>query len=113
MPDREINIITDWMVGSPIIIRGVMNGKIFVNNGTVLQFEPNQILQYSHLSSISRLTDRPENYSIVEFRLQPIENQTTLALTLDNFPTEAIYQHLAFYWNVTIEVLKRTIEEQA
>jgi hypothetical protein len=44
--------------------------------------------------------------------LQPIEKQTALALTLSNFPTESIYQHLAFYWTVTLEALKRMIEER-
>lgn len=112
MPDIEINIITDWAVGSPMLIRGNMNGKNFENNGTVLQFETEKTLQYSHLSSLSRLPDQPENYSLIEFRLQPIEKQTALALTLSNFPTESIYQHLAFYWNVTLEALKRMIEEQ-
>lgn len=113
MPDIEIDIITDWAVGGPMIIRGYMNGKKFENNGIVLQFEPEKIVQYSHLSSISRLPDRPENYSLVEFRLQPIENQTTLILTLSNFPTESIYQHLTFYWNVTLDVLKRMIEGES
>ena len=110
--DIEININTDWKVGSPMVIRGNMNGKNFENNGTVLQFETEKTLRYSHLSSISRLPDQPESYSIVEFRLQPIENQTILTLTLSNFPTESIYKHLAFYWNVTLEVLKRMIENK-
>jgi uncharacterized protein YndB with AHSA1/START domain len=112
MPDSEINVLTDWTVGSPMIIRGHMNGKDFENNGTVLQFEPEKALQYSHLSSISRLPARPENYSLVEFGLHPIEKQTTLTLTLRNFPTESIYQHLTFYWNGTLGILKRVIEEQ-
>jgi len=112
MPDMEINITTDWRVGSPLVIRGNMNGKNFENNGTVLQFEPEKTLQYSHLSSISRLADRPENYSIVGFTLNPTEAQTILTLTLSNFPTESIYKHLAFYWNVTLEVLKKLIESQ-
>ena len=111
MPDIEINIITDWAVGSPMLIRGNINGKNFENTGTVLQFEAERTLQYSHLSSISRLPDRSENYSLVEFRLRPIEKQTALALTLSNFPTESIYQHLVFYWNATLEVLKRMSEE--
>jgi uncharacterized protein YndB with AHSA1/START domain len=112
MPDVDITISTDWNVGSPMMIRGTMNGKNFENRGTVLQFEPEKTLRYSHLSSISRLPDRPESYSVVEFRLQPVENQTNLTLTLSSFPTESIYQHLVFYWNVTLEVLKRLIEEQ-
>ena len=31
MPDLEIDIVTDWKVGSPMIIRGTMNGKNFEN----------------------------------------------------------------------------------
>jgi uncharacterized protein YndB with AHSA1/START domain len=112
MFDTEINIMTDWKVGSPIVIRGNMDGKNFENNGTVLQFEIEKILQYTHLSSLSRLPDKPENYSVLEFRLAPMESQTALTLTLSNFPTESIYKHLAFYWNVTLEVLKRMLEEE-
>jgi uncharacterized protein YndB with AHSA1/START domain len=110
MSDIEIDIITDWKVGSPMVIRGNMNGKNFENKGRVLQFEPEKTFQYSHLSSLSRLPDQPENYSLIEFRLEPLENQTILTLTLSNFPTESIYKHLAFYWNVTLEVLKKMIE---
>jgi uncharacterized protein YndB with AHSA1/START domain len=110
MPDIEITISTDWTVGSPMIIRGNMNGKNFENIGTVLQFDPEKTLQYSHLSSLSRLPDRLENYSLVAFRLEPMEKQTVLTLTISNFPTESIYQHLAFYWNVTLEGIKRLIE---
>ncbi len=111
MSETEINIITDWKVGNPIVIRGNLHGIHFENKGTVLQFELEKILQYNHLSSLSRLPDKPENYSVVEYRLAPIENQTTLTLTLSNFPTETIYKHLAFYWNVTLEILKRMIEQ--
>jgi uncharacterized protein YndB with AHSA1/START domain len=110
MSDIDIEIITDWKVGSPIEIRGTMNGKDFENKGTVLQFKPERALQYSHLSSLSRLPDRPENYAVVAFRLNPPGDQTTLTLTLSNFATESIYKHVAFYWNVTLEVLKQMIE---
>ena len=113
MPDDvEINISTDWEVGSPMVIRGNMNGRNFENNGTVLKFEPEKTLEYSHLSSMSRLPDQPESYSIIEFGLQPMEDLTVLTLTISNFPTESIYKHLAFYWNVTLEVLKRMIENK-
>lgn len=112
MPDIEMTVITDWTIGSPMIILGRMNGKNFENRGKVLQFTPETLLQYSHLSSISRLPDQPESYSLIEFQLQPDENKTILTLTISNFPTLSIYQHLAFYWNVTLEVLKRKIEKK-
>jgi uncharacterized protein YndB with AHSA1/START domain len=110
--ETEINILTDWIVGDPIIMRGKLHRMKFENKGRVLQFEREKILQYSHLSSLSRLPDEPNSYSILEFRLTPIDHGTSLTLTLSNFPTEAILKHLVFYWNVTLEILKRKIEEQ-
>lgn len=110
--DIQISISTDWKVGNPMVIRGNMGGKDFENNGMVLQFEPEEVLRYSHLSSLSKLPDQPESYSIIEFKLKPTETRTILTLTLSNSPTESIYKHLVFYWNVTLEVLKRMIEKQ-
>ena len=111
MSETEIDILTDWKVESPIILRGRLHGIKFENKGRVLQFEPEKILQYSHLSSLSRLPDRTENYSVLDFRLATNEPQTALTLTLSNFPTESIDKHLAFYWNVTLEIFKRLMEE--
>lgn len=112
MPDAKLEILTEWQVGGPIVIRGHMNGKEFENRGTVVQFEPDKALQYTHLSSISRLPDRPESYSLFAFSLKPSGNQTILGLTVRNFPNESIYKHLAFYWNVTLEIIKRRLEGQ-
>jgi len=109
-PEIGIEIITDWKVGSPIIIKGFHHMK-FVNKGTVLQFEPSQVLQYNYLSSLSRLPDSPENYSIIGFRLAPLEHHTSLTLTISNFPTEIIFKHVDFYWRNTIVILKSFIEK--
>lgn len=109
--DTEIEIITDWKVGNPFLIRGTLHRIKFENKGKVLQFEPEKILQYSHLSSLSRLPAQPENYSIVDFRLTPEGTLTVLTVTLSNFPRESIYKHLDFYWNVTLEIFKRKLEE--
>ena len=113
MSELEIEILTDWKVGNLVVIRGKLHGIKFENKGRVLQFEPEKILQYSHLSSLSRLPDKPENYSVFDFRLTPKEDLTLLTLTVSNFPTESIFKHLAFYWNVTLEIFKRTIEEHS
>ena len=111
MAEEEIAIITDWKVGAPIFIKGDAHWVYFENKGIVLQYEPEKVLQYSHLSSLSKLPDASENYSLIKFNLVSIENQTTLTLSLSNFPTESIYKHLAFYWNTTLELLKAFIEK--
>ena len=35
----------------------------------------------------------------------------SLTLTITNFPTEAIYKHLDFYWRTALEVFKRFVEQ--
>ena len=112
-PELNLEVVTDWQVGSPIIMKGFHHVR-FENHGTVLHVQPNTFLQYTHLSSISRLPDRPENYTRIAFRLSPSDDgATSLNVELENFPTDSIFRHLDFYWRVTIEVLKRFIETSA
>ena len=113
MGESEMNleITTDWNVNSPIIVNGFHHAK-FQNKGTVLKHEPNRILEYSHLSSLSRLEDKHENYSILRFELSRLKQQTALTLTIQNFPTETIYKHLCFYWRATVDKIKTISEQQ-
>jgi uncharacterized protein YndB with AHSA1/START domain len=110
-PVMGIEITTDWKIGSPIIVKGRHNNVDFENNGSILKFEPESILSYSHLSSISGLPDRAENYTIIEFRLlRAGENSTSLTVNVSNFPAESAFEHWQYYWRITIGVLKRLIE---
>jgi uncharacterized protein YndB with AHSA1/START domain len=109
-PGMELEILTDWAVGSSIVVTGFHHIK-FENTGTVLRFEPDRALTYTHLSSLSRLPDHPDNYSVMEFTMKGSERTTTLTLTLSNFPTESIYKHLDFYWRTTINILKKFLED--
>lgn len=104
-PDMNMEIFTDWKIGNSIAIKGFHHVK-FENKGTILQFEPNRILKYDYLSSISRLPNRPENRTAIEFKLALLKNQTLLTVIASNFPTESIFKHVDFYWNGTIGILK-------
>ncbi len=114
MLDSEIEIVTTWEVGSPIIIsvQAESHKADFKNTGVVLQFVENSVLEYSHLSSLSQLPEQDENYTLIKFTLQQEENHTRLELDLSNFPTESTYKHIEFYWSITLEVLKRFVEER-
>lgn len=108
-PEMKIEVITDWRTGSPIVIKGFHHVK-FENKGTVLQFKPVEGLKYNYISSLSRLEDAPENYTVIEFILTPFEQETTVTLTLSNFPTEAIFRHVGFYWKTTMHIMKKLAE---
>lgn len=114
MSESAIEIVTTWEVGSLITINAdaISFKTAFTNTGVVLQFEKDHVLEYSHLSSLSRLPDLPENYTLIKFTLQQEEDYTLLELNLGNFPTESHYKHIDFYWAVTLEVLKRFVEER-
>jgi uncharacterized protein YndB with AHSA1/START domain len=104
-PEMALEIITDWTLGSPIVMQGFHHIH-FENKGTILHCEPLTALQYNYLSSISRLPDTPENYTIVSFQLTPAGAQTVLSVLLENFPTEAILKHVDFYWRTAVVLLK-------
>src|SRR5690606_15602797 len=108
-PAMELEILTTWETGSPIIIKGFHHTR-FENKGTVLEYTVDQVVSYDFLSSVSRLPDTKENHTVLRFILTPDENSTTLALIISNFPTETIYQHLNFYWNGTLMLLKKHVE---
>lgn len=109
--DMEIDIITDWKPGSPILMNGIMHGMKFKNTGMILQCEPEKILQYTHRSSLSRLPDVPGSYCMFTFQLTPVADGTTLHLVITNFPTETILRHLDFYWRSALAVMKAAIEK--
>ncbi|MDH7463714.1 SRPBCC domain-containing protein [Chitinophagaceae bacterium 26-R-25] len=109
-PDMQLEVQCNWVVNEPIIIRGFNHIK-FENKGVVLQFHKNSRLRYSHLSSISRLTDEQDNYSILDFILVAATDGTELQLNITNFPTEVIRKHLEFYWRATVVKIKKMAEE--
>jgi uncharacterized protein YndB with AHSA1/START domain len=110
-PEMKIEVETEWKVNSPIFIRGFHHVE-FENKGTILRYDKEKKLSYTHLSSISRLPDKAENYTILEFTLTPDGNSTLLTLDIVNFPTESIRKHLEFYWRTTILTIKDVIERQ-
>lgn len=108
-PEMDLDVVTDWVVGGPIEVRGFLH-KRFVNTGVVVVCDPPRALRYTHLSSISRLPDVPESYTTLDFRLAPDGAQTTLTVTISGFPTTSIFKHLDFYWRGTLSILQRFVE---
>lgn len=110
-PEMNIRVHTDWFVGNHISIKGIHHIP-FENKGTVLECIPQKVLQYTHLSSISGLSDSKENYTLITFLLAPEKGRTILTVRIENFPTKSIYKHMDFYWRGTITILKNLIERQ-
>lgn len=110
LTDAEVDIISDWKTGSPLVIRGNLHGLPFENRGVILQFEPGKVLQYTHWSTLSGHDDVPENYSTITFHLSPEPGGTSLAFTQSGFASEVIYRHFNFYWNTALDLVRRLNE---
>jgi uncharacterized protein YndB with AHSA1/START domain len=102
---------TDWQPGSPIIWRGVYQGKSYEDKGRVLDVEPHQLLKFTHFSPMSGLPDKPESYHTLTFRLDEHGQTTRVLLTQDNNGDEAEAQQAAENWQMMLGGLKKTVEE--
>lgn len=109
-PEMALEVETNWIVGQPIVIRGFHHVS-FKNTGNVVAFEPTERLAYTHLSSLSRLPDKPENHTTLEFLLNAEGNVTSLAFHAFRFPSASIFKHLEFYWRGTLEILRQHVEQ--
>jgi hypothetical protein len=89
----------------------MLYNKPYEDKGNILKFEPEKLFSYNYWSKLSSLADEPGNYSVIEFRLSPVGNQTELTLTQSNFKLDTMYRHFNFYWTVTLDRLKKTIEK--
>jgi len=62
-------------------------GKKYQDKGIVLKFEPGRDMEYTYWSSWSRLPDTPENHSIIPITVEPVGEDTGLALNHGHFPS--------------------------
>ncbi len=105
-------VVTDWQEGNPIRWKGEWQGKEYEDRGTILQFEPEKRLQYSHYSPLSGTPDVPESYHIVTVDLMPEGDQTRVTLAQDHNATEEEREHSKQNWNMMLADLKKFLEQQ-
>jgi uncharacterized protein YndB with AHSA1/START domain len=67
-----------WQVGDPISFSGEFEGKKYVDKGVITKINAPTLLEYTYLSSWSSLQDIPENYKLVEYKLESNTNDETL-----------------------------------
>ena len=103
-------VITDWQVGSPIIYRGVWQGKPYEDKGKVLNVVPEKLLVSTFWSSLSGLPDTPENYKTVQYELSRTGATTNLTVSQDNNDSEEEVQHSEQNWKMVLDGIKKLLE---
>ena len=104
------NVSSDWKVGSPIIYKGVYEGKAYQDKGEVLKAEPEKILLMTHWSPLSGTPDTPENYHQVKYELSPENGGTQLTITQDNNSSEEEQAQNSKFWQTALDSIKKLLE---
>lgn len=104
------DLVTDWTVGQPIYFRGEWEGNPYEDKGTVLQFQPQKMLQYDYYSSFSEKEDIPENYQTITYELEPQNGGTLLKITQTNMGSEEQKQHSEQNWDMVLQEMKKLVE---
>jgi len=103
-------VITDWQVGSPIIYKGVWEGKPFEDKGKVLQVEEDKLLVSTFWSALSGLPDLPENYQTVRYELSTENGGTKLTIVQDNNASQEAAQQSEQNWKTVLQGMKKLLE---
>lgn len=104
---------TDWQVGSTVKFSGEYEGTKYVDKGTVLENDPQQLLRYTYWSSMGGVEDEPENYVTVSYKLTSKGASTLLEITQENIPDEKGRKHSEASWGQVLLGLKDFIEHGA
>jgi uncharacterized protein YndB with AHSA1/START domain len=110
------DVDTDWREGSPISFTGEFNGKPFRDHGEIRVAEPQRHLAFTHFSGSSGKADVPENYNLVDIRLEPQNGGTRITLSQTPQGTDQPDMETAAKfrknWEAMLEALKKAAEER-
>jgi hypothetical protein len=109
-PETVVFRTNGLSVGSPIVHRGEYQGQPYVDQGTILAFEPDTLLVHTHWSSVSGVPDVPENYQTVSWVLTEDSGTTKLTVTDDNIRSEDARATSDQAWEAALSALKEVAE---
>lgn len=104
-------VVSDWKEGSPIIWKGIWNGKSYEDKGIILKYEMKKNLEFSHFSPLTGIPDIPENYHKVTYRLSDEGDYTLVSLFQNNNATEKDREHSQKNWETVLTGLKKVLEK--
>ncbi|MFF2028665.1 SRPBCC domain-containing protein [Arthrobacter sp. NPDC058192] len=104
------DVETDWTVGSPIVWRGIWEGKAYEDRGSILEFDPGRRLTVTHFSPLSGQEDTPENYHTLTWTLQAQTGATELTLSQDNNASPEEAEHSQGMWDSLVQGVKAVAE---
>lgn len=107
-----LDIATDWEAGSKIVFTGNVEGNRYEDKGNVLEKETGKVLKYDYWNSFSGLEDKPENYSVVTYRLESAGDKTKLTWQQEGFVSEEMRGWFEGVVDETLKKIKEIAEQE-
>lgn len=104
-------LVTSWLVGEPIRFRTAWNGTVFEQWGTVLEYQPENLLRYSLFAPRPDVEDRPENYFTMTYRLTTNNGMVDLEILQEDSRPGAVQEAPQGEENPILAGLKALAEE--
>lgn len=104
--------VSSWKKGSPLIFKGVWDGKPYEDKGTILEIDPPKRMKYSYWSSFSGTEDKPENYANITYELKESGGTTNLKVLQDGLASEEAAKHSEQNWETVFGGLKKLVESR-
>lgn len=105
-------VITDWKVGSSIIFQGEYDGQQYKDKGNIIENKKNELLKYDYWSGFSGLEDKPENYSLVTYKIENLDdNSVNFTWHQQGFSSEEGKCHTEEGLKAMLEKIKELAEE--
>ena len=105
-------VITDWKIGSSIIFQGEYDGQRYKDKGNVIENKKNESLKYDYWSGFSGLEDKPENYSLVTYKIENLDdNSVNFTWHQQGFSSEEGKCHIEEGLKAMLEKIKELAEE--
>ena len=102
--------ISEWKKGSPILYKGIYEGKAYEDKGNIIDIETEKFILYNYWSSFSGTADTPANYSVIKYELSSDNNETILTIIQEGFKTQETHDHSATNWGYIMGGLKKMLE---
>src|SRR5882672_843855 len=69
-------VVSDWKENSPIVWKGIWEGKPYEDKGVILKIVPGKLFQNTHFSPLLGAADIPKNYHTLTYELTTMDKQT-------------------------------------
>ena len=104
--------ITDWKIGSEILFQGEYDGQHYKDKGIVIENIQYKILSYKYWSGFSGLEDKIENYSLITYTIESLEEKKVkFTWTQQGFASSDGQCHAEQGLKTMLEQIKNLAEE--